>query len=932
MLDGLKEVFNCPSLAPQVHQINTRVKIALMNHLHKYYLVEAEKARVLGQWFEAEELYEQAIQEARDNGYLQEEALAYELAAKFYLARGREKFAQTYMKEAHCCYEYWGATAKVKDLETRYPQFFPQSLGRVHLPSRTAEPLSNCSLIAFDLATVMKASQAISSEIELDQLLRFLMKILIENAGAQAGFLILENSGEWLIEASGELSDDENIHVTQLLRSISTENHLPESIVQYVIRTHEFVILNDATREGNFIHDPYIQHNQTQSIFCLPLLNQGKLVGVLYLENQLATEAFTLEKTQVLNLLATQAAIAIENAKLYSKLRASGSQMTQFLEAISVGVVVVDAAGRPCFVNQRANQLTGKGVVSSVAADQLAETYQVYVAGTDQLYPTEELPAIRGLRGERTRIDDMEIRHNGKTIPIEAWGTPVFNEQGDVIYAIATFEDITERKQAETALRESEARYRFLFENNPNPMWIFDLQTLAFLMVNDAAIQFYGYSLDEFLAMTILDIRPNIDGSRLFNHMSQLKNSLYIQSGEWQHCKKDGTVIDVEITSHGIVWAGVAARCVLVKDITERKRAERLLADYNRTLEQQVAERTLELEREQVALRQSEVTNRAIISAIPDLLIQMDQDGTYLKVVRSSNFQPFNSQQLKVGVNVHNVLPPKVAQTRMEYTQQALQTGELQVYEQEIVSEDQIYDQEVRIVSSGEGEVLVMIRDISEQKNAALCERKQAEEASILAERNRMAREIHDTLAQAFTSIIVHLDAAAQRISLDPDAAQSHLKTGRTLARSGLADARRSVEALRPQILEEGNLYSALDRFATQMFSHTSVQVVCESIGELQALSIEVEANLLRIGQEVLTNAFKYANASEIRVELRYEESQCVLQIKDNGQGFESSSLTIGRGFGLLGMTERAERIGAELMIESHLGQGTEIVVRVQTP
>jgi signal transduction histidine kinase len=339
-------------------------------------------------------------------------------------------------------------------------------------------------------------------------------------------------------------------------------------------------------------------------------------------------------------------------------------------------------------------------------------------------------------------------------------------------------------------------------------------------------------------------------------------------------------------------------------------------------VEQQVAERTLELEREQSALKQSEVTNQAIISAIPDLLIQMRQDGTYLKVVRSGNFQPFNPQQLKVGANVRDVLPPNIAQTRMEYTQQAIQTGELQVYEQKIIGEDRVYDQEVRIVVSGDGEVLVMIRDIHD--------RKKAEEASILAERNRMAREIHDTLAQSFTSIIVHLDAAAQRLTFDPDDAQAHLKTGRTLARSGLADARRSVEALRPQILEEGDLQNALDRFATQMFFHTPVQVICEAIGEPYALPKESETNLLRIGQEALTNAFKYANANKIWVELRYEPMQCILQVKDNGQGFESSGLSVGRGFGLLGMTERAERIGADLTIHSTLGQGTEITVRVQ--
>ena len=163
------------------------------NYLHKYHLVQAETARVLGQLLEAEEFYEQAIQRARDNEYLQEEALAYELAAKFYLERGREKIAQLYMQEAHYCYERWGAMAKVKDLETRYPQFFPQSLDVAFASVRTtARTTSNTSSISFDLATVMKAAQAISSEIELEQLLRSLMQILIENAGAQTGFLILE--------------------------------------------------------------------------------------------------------------------------------------------------------------------------------------------------------------------------------------------------------------------------------------------------------------------------------------------------------------------------------------------------------------------------------------------------------------------------------------------------------------------------------------------------------------------------------------------------------------------------------------------------------------------------------------------------------------------------------------------------------------------
>ncbi len=216
---------------------------APMNYLHKYHLVEAEKARVLGQWFEAEEFYEQAIQGARENGYIQEEALAYELAAKHYLARGREKFAQTYMKEAHYCYERWGATAKVKHLETKYPQLLTQSPSVTRTTStRTTNPTTttgNSSGEALDLATVMKASQAISGEIVLEQLLSSLIQILIENAGAQTGCLILHKDGELVIEARSEIDSSASVdaYTTRVLQSIPINNYLPVAIINYVVRT-----------------------------------------------------------------------------------------------------------------------------------------------------------------------------------------------------------------------------------------------------------------------------------------------------------------------------------------------------------------------------------------------------------------------------------------------------------------------------------------------------------------------------------------------------------------------------------------------------------------------------------------------------------------------------------------------------------------------
>jgi two-component system NarL family sensor kinase len=191
-----------------------------------------------------------------------------------------------------------------------------------------------------------------------------------------------------------------------------------------------------------------------------------------------------------------------------------------------------------------------------------------------------------------------------------------------------------------------------------------------------------------------------------------------------------------------------------------------------------------------------------------------------------------------------------------------------------------------------------------------------------------MAREIHDTLAQAFTGILAQVEVANQMLADDLEAVQFHLNLVKELARTGLTEARRSVTALRPQLLEEGNLQTALRRLVTQMRAATNTELYFKIKGTAYSLPTEVESNLFRMGQEALTNAIKHANANEIRVELIYGAAYCRLRVKDNGRGFGVGSIPNGR-FGLLGMSERAERIGAQLAIESQPEQGTEIVVTI---
>ncbi|MBD2309328.1 PAS domain S-box protein [Chroococcidiopsis sp. FACHB-1243] len=1151
-----------------------------VNLWHKYYLVEAEIYRVLGKNLEAMDCYDRAIALAKEHEYLNEAALAYELAAKFYGDRAQELSAKAYMQEAHYYYQLWGATAKVKDLETRYPQFFSQS-SRVNTTSipTTSGTSSNTSPITFDLAAVMKASQTISREIELEQLLRSLMQVLIQNAGAQTGYLILENAEEWAIEASFELDDGKTVCATKVLQSIPIANRLPESIINYVIRTHESVILNDATHEGNFIHEPYIQQHQSKSICCLPLLNQAKLVGVLYLENQLAVGAFTLERSQVLNLLSTQAAIAIENARLYAKLRKSESKLTQFLEAVPVGIAIVDAAGRPYYANQCGNQLIGKATDPSLAPEQITAAYQFYVAGTEQIYPTERLPNVRALKGERSWHDDMEIRQTNAIIPVEAWGTPVYDEQGNIVYAIVAFQDITERRQAEkllanynrtleqqvaqrtAALRESEAalrdvydelrsreqelrlitdalpvlisyidiNQRYQFVNRGYEVWFncsrdeilgksireligeaayqiaqphinralsgqittyeaeipysfgkkyisatfipdfasdgqvkgkyglitdisdrkraedalrqseanyrnlvqtansiiirFDTQgRIRFL--NDYGLRFFGYEEHQILGHTLLEtIRPESEtsGRNLEQFIHELfHNPVSCLQTEKENLCRDGRRVWVAWSNQAILdEQGQVVEILSVgNDITQRKQAEAalqrseakfrnifensqvgifrarlsdgLILDANQrfanlfgfdspkevigllhgadcyvnpsdrssaiellnrdgklqnfevqlrrrdgtlfwalySARPNVADRCMEgviadiSDRKQVeeALQASETELRTLIAAIPDPLSVLTAEGRILEAIAVEPHLQCQPVEEMIGKTLHQ-LGKEQADEWLGYIQQALRTQQILTVEYRMLLNGRETWFSSRIAPIRHDRVIWLSRDITALK--------QAETASILEERNRMAREIHDTLAQAFTGILIQIGAATQVLADDPEATQAHLDTIEELARTGLTEARRSVTALRPQLLESGDLSTALARLVTQMRAATDTALIYQIQGITYPLPAEVENNLLRIGQEALTNAIKYASASEIRIELVYDDAQCCLRVKDDGQGFGVGSVPHIGGFGLLGMSERAERIGAQLRIESQPGQGTEIVVVV---
>ena len=304
------------------------------NFLHKYLLVGAEMARIADQWQEAMELYDRAIESAKKHEFIQNEALGNELAAKFWLARGKEDFAKLYMRKARQGYQIWGAKRKVEDLEEKYPQWFTSQSDESDNVTTTATTTSGRSAKFLDIETVIKASETLSKEIVLENLLANLMEIAIENAGAQKGFLILETEQNWFIEAEGNVDQSK----TKLLQSIPIETKeetqnplLCSAIVNYVARAKENIILDDACHKGDFTNDPYILATQAKSILCTPLIHQGQVSGILYLENDLTTNAFTSDRIELLNILSSQAAIAIENSRLYRTLEQKVEERTQEL-------------------------------------------------------------------------------------------------------------------------------------------------------------------------------------------------------------------------------------------------------------------------------------------------------------------------------------------------------------------------------------------------------------------------------------------------------------------------------------------------------------------------------------------------------------------------------------------------------------------------
>ena len=402
-------------------------------------LVGAEIARLEGRDFEAMRLYRRAIRTARANGFVQNEALAYELAARFYAARGFDEEALLYLRNARYGYLRWGADGKVRQLDEMYPDLRKDELA----PARTST--IGAPVEHLDLETVIKVSQAVSSEIVLEKLIDTLMRTAIEQAGAERGLLILSTAVEQHILA--EAATRGGSVIVQLLDQTVTATALPSSVLHHVLRTWESVILDDAATEPLFAADPYVRQRPARSILCLPLIAQAKLVGALYLENNLTTRAFAAARIAVLKLLASQAAIALENARLYRDLAEREAKIRRLVDANIIGIFISRREGNIVEANDAFLKMVGYDR-GDLAAGRVRWT---------GLTPPEWLDSTAGAlkeistTGAAQPYEKEYLRKDGSRVPVLI-GAAALDQRGDQVVTFVL--DLTERKRVEGAARQ----------------------------------------------------------------------------------------------------------------------------------------------------------------------------------------------------------------------------------------------------------------------------------------------------------------------------------------------------------------------------------------------------------------------------------------------------------------------------------------------
>ena len=405
-------------------------------------LVGAEIARLQGHELDAMRLYEEAIGSAREHGMVHNEALANELAARFYAARGFETIADAYLRRCRACYARWGADGKVRQLDRSHPQLR-------HEQAPPAAGTIGATIESLDLGTVVKVSQAVSGEIDLNRLIDTLMLTALEHAGADRGLLILPRGDELRVEAEAVIAGN-TIEVRRRAAAVADAD-LPASVLRYVTRTQESLLLDDTSHENPFADDAYMGQRRSRSILCLPLVKQARLTGVLYLENSLASHAFTPARIAVLDLLASQAAISLENARLYSDLRRTDTYLAEAQRLSRTGSFGWHVASGEIVWSQELFQIFGFDRPVKLTLEMITQRCHPEDVGVVQRLIDQGLREEKGWDLEhRLLLPGGVVKH------LHVVAHPLRQETGELEF-VGAIMDVTASKLAQEALHKAQS-------------------------------------------------------------------------------------------------------------------------------------------------------------------------------------------------------------------------------------------------------------------------------------------------------------------------------------------------------------------------------------------------------------------------------------------------------------------------------------------
>lgn len=533
------------------------------NFQHHFLLVEAEIARIEGKDQAAMRLYEQSIHSAREHGFLQIEAIANELAGAFYERRELLTAANAYFRQAHSCYMNWGADRKVHHLENRFPW----------LASEHQNPKGDFEnqIGHLDAISVIKASQSISREIVFDRLLETLMHIIMENAGAQKGCFLMMHGDKMCVEIEADVDGSKIRILPATVKPLSEV--VPSSLCNYVSRTRAQYIVDDATIDELLVSDPYIQQNKPLSVLCLPLLRQGMLIGILYLENHLVRSAFSASRISVLEHLAAQAAISLENAQLYEErsraevsLKKSEEKYRQIFDHCGTALAFIEEDATLSMCNNEFEVLSGysrseaEGVLKWIDA----------VAYPEELQRMNEFHRLRridpALAPQAYEFHFLDKYGVIKDVVVTVTTIPGTNQ------SMAALLDITERKKAETE------RIRLVTAIEQSAEAIFITNTDWHIIYANQACQLVtGYTCEELIGKHTRIFKSGKHDRSFFTSIKNVLDSGEAWSGMMILKKKDGTFYDADATNAVVRdEAGNTINYVCThRDVTRELRLER---------------------------------------------------------------------------------------------------------------------------------------------------------------------------------------------------------------------------------------------------------------------------------------------------------------------------------------------------------------------